>query len=643
METKKQFEGVVSTTGRGFGFFMHPDFEDDLFIPPGSLNTALQGDTVRVETYVKGDKTQARVIEVISRAHTHFVGTLKKENERWLLVPDNTRIYTTITIKNPEHLSEDYKAYAKLSSWTDPDQAPEGVIEKILGPKGDHEVEIQAILLAQHIEADFPPAIKKEAEQIEKVWQERSAAQIEEAISRGDRRDFREHNTFTIDPDDAKDFDDALSVKQLSNGAVEIGIHIADVSHFVTPGTELDEEARERGFSVYLVDRTIPMLPPELSTDICSLNPKTDRMTFSALLTLDSNYAVIDRWFGRGVIHSNRRFTYKEAQDVLDQGSGPFAEELSTINTIARHLRKERFKRGAIDFDQPEIEIDIADDGTPTRIYRKERLETHKLVEECMLLANQEVAEFIYRKHGKKLMDRGFIYRVHDLPNAEKLSDLTELTRALGYDFTVHGETVSARDIGHLFEQIENTPVEYLIKTAMVRAMAKAQYATNNIGHFALGFAHYTHFTSPIRRYSDLLVHRVLEKHLRGEKITDEEAGWYKNVAHTLTEREIDIQRAERDSIKFKQVEYMQARIGEIFDGVVSSVVEWGIYVADLETGSEGLVPIGTLKDDYYLYDRKHHKLVGKRTKKSYQLGDSVRVEVADANLDRKEISYKLV
>ena len=625
---------------------MHPDFNDDIRIEQGDLNTALNGDSVEV-TILSGapDKQpKGRIEKIVKRAKIHFVGVVERENEHRTLVADDKRMYTTIRISGACDAKDNEKVLVELLPWTNPHKQPEGKITKVIGPKGDHEVEIQSILYENNIVADFPTPVAEAARRIEKSWDTEGPAYIEKAIASGERRDFRTITTFTIDPETAKDFDDGLSVIELDNGMYEIGIHIADVSHYVTPNTDLDKEAEERGFSSYLVDRTIPMLPPELSSDICSLNERVDRLTFSTVVTVDKDGNTHDHWFGKGVMHSDKRFTYKEAQDLLDSGTkdAKWFTELTILDTLSKKLRERRFKEGAIDFDQEEVEVEIDENGVPLRIYKKEHLQTHKLIEEWMLVANREVARFIYEQHGNKEQERGFIYRVHDLPDKEKLAELALLVKALGYDFIKPGQQAHARDIGRLFKQIEGEPVEGLIKTAMVRSMSKAQYSTKNIGHFGLGFDHYTHFTSPIRRYSDLLVHRVLLKHLQGKEVSDKELASYKIIAKNLSEKEKDIQQAERDSIKFKQVEYWSVRIGTEIEGIVTGVKEWGIYVADIETGAEGLVPVREMKDDYYTFDARQYRLVGGKTKKTYTLGDTVRVKVTSADVDRKTLDFVL-
>jgi ribonuclease R len=643
------------------GFIKHPDFDDDVRVEQEHLNTALNGDTVEVTLLPRHRDGQPRgeVIRVVKRAKTRFVGIVEQEKNVWYLIPDDSKMYTDILIENPEGLAPDQKAVVELVRWSDPAKAPVGKILEILGTKGNHEVEMASIVLAYNIDTRFPEAADREAEIVARKGKEELAhlpppgppgkEPVFIETPSGRRRDFRGIPTYTIDPADAKDFDDALSLREIQNPndkgqkLYEVGVHIADVSHYVKPKTALDEEAEKRGFSVYLVDRTIPMLPEELSNDLCSLNPDIPRFTFSAVFVVNAQGVVKERWFGKGVIRSNKRFTYEEAQKTLDAGAGHYADELKTLDALAEKIRDRRFATGAIDFEQNEVEVEIDAKGTPVRIYRKERLATHKLIEEWMLLANREVAEFIYRKHGRHDLDKGFIYRVHDLPDQEKLGEIAALVRGLGFSFGDGKKKITSKDINALFAQIEDTPIEHLIKTAAIRSMAKAAYATKNIGHFGLGFPYYTHFTSPIRRYSDLLVHRLLMTHLAGREVPDAERAYFSAVADALSEKEIEIQKAERESIKYKQVEYMAARVGETFEGVITGVTEWGIYIEELESGAEGLVRMRELTDDFYLLDQKQYRVTGQKTKKTYTLGDRVKFKIAGANVDRKTLDYILV
>ncbi|MDR3558022.1 MAG: VacB/RNase II family 3'-5' exoribonuclease, partial [Candidatus Pacebacteria bacterium] len=458
------------------------------------------------------------------------------------------------------------------------------------------------------------------------------------------RRDVRDTLTFTIDPFDAKDYDDAISYKNLNNGTYEIGVHIADVSHYVRPGTAIDTEALKRATSIYLVDRTIPMLPEVLSNGVCSLMPDVDRLAFSAIFIMNDKAEVLDRWFGRTIIHSAKRFTYETAQDSIIGKSKEYSEELVKLNDISKILKEKKFAAGAIEFEQDEIKFKLDENGKPLGVYRKTRFDAHKLVEEFMLLANREVAKFIHDQIKEKgPRDTGAIYRVHDLPDPERMTELAEFAKALGYTLHTDKGKVKAQDIKSLLKQIEGTPHEALLATAMIRSMQKAVYSTKNIGHFGLAFDYYTHFTSPIRRYPDLLVHRILAQHLHGEPFGDRDIVAFGKIAEHSTDREISAAQAERASIKLKQVEYMSERIGQSFDGVISGVSEWGIYVEEKETKSEGMVNIRNLGDDYWNFDKKTYSIVGERTKKRYTLGDPIKFKISSADIERKMLDFEIV
>jgi ribonuclease R len=630
--------GVLSVTRRGVGYLSNDHFKQDIEIPPECLNTALNKDTVEIiiRPKVEGKRTNGEVVKVIERAKTNFVGVIDNENGLTFLIPDDKRMYTDILIPDAK-VKNGMKALVKIIKWDDPKIDPEGKILKVLGPKGKNEVEMASIVLEQGFDTKFTNDVEKEAEIIGKNKKNLEA-------EAGKRRDFRNVATFTIDPKDAKDFDDALSISSLSGGNYEIGIHIADVSYYVRPGSAIDTEAQKRGTSIYLVDRTIPMLPEVLSNDVCSLNPNEDKLAFSAVFTISKEGEVKSRWFGETAIHSNKRFTYEKAQEVIDGKKGEYSVELKILNNLARKIREERFKNGSISFDHDEVQFELDKNGKPLKITKKKRLDTNLLVEDFMLLANREVAEYFY-EHCKKTPSRDllFVYRIHDVPNREKIEELGVFLRAIGYEFNTKGGEISAREINKLFKQIEGKPEEDLIKTATIRSMAKAVYSTKNIGHFGLAFKYYTHFTSPIRRYPDVMVHRILKHHLNGTKISDIELKKYNKLAITSSEREVAAVEAERDSIKYKQVEYMKDRIGKIFDGTITGVTEWGIYVSDDETKSEGMVRLNNMKDDFYALDKKHYRLIGNKTKKKYSLGDKVKVKLTAADLDEKTIDFVFV
>jgi len=638
-EKNPDLTGIITVTRKSVGYVSHPDFKEDVEIAPEELNTALNGDAVQFSILdKKARRTQGHVEKILERKKTEFVGVLVYKNDKLFLVPDDKRVYIEILIPNPkEKVQKDIKGIVKLYPWSDPKQIPEGDLLEILGKKGEHETEMKAIVRGRGFDTDFEKRLEEEAEQIEK----KSHITPEELTK---RRDFRETTTFTIDPHDAKDFDDALSFKVLPNGDYEVGIHIADVSHYVRPGSAIDKEARKRATSIYLVDRTIPMLPEILSNGVCSLNPNEDKLTYSAVFVLDKNASVKERWFGKTVIHSDKRFTYEEAQEILDNKKGEFFDELQVLNSLANKLQEARFKNGSIDFDQDEISFVLDENGKPLEINRKMRQATNRLVEDFMLLANREVATH-YQELCKKIPQSRatFIYRIHDAPNPDKIEELGIFLRAIGYNFETHGGEVTAKDLNKLFKQIEGKPEEHLIKVATIRSMAKAIYSTKNIGHFGLSFAYYTHFTSPIRRYPDIMVHRILKSHLGEEALSKDEILAYESLALQSSRREVEAVEAERESIKLKQVEYMQDHIGESFDGVITGVVEWGIYVEEQTTKAEGLVRVATLGDDFYELDKKNYRLVGNRNKKTYSLGDKIRVRLIAANVEEKTLEWKVV
>ena len=620
-----------------------------------NLHTALNRDEVEVEVLkekVKGRRT-GKVLRVITRAKMRFVGTIEESGTKLVLAPDDFRMYAKIVIpRPPKEAQKGYKALAEIKEWKDGGE-PTGSLIKVLGKKGEHEVEMESIILERGFESAFPRDTEAEAEKIaeeaQRLIKETGSPIPADEIAK--RRDFRTTTLFTIDPANAKDFDDALSFTKLPNGNYEIGIHIADVSHYVREGTALDREARERGTSVYLVDRTIPMLPHALSNDLCSLNPNVDRLAFSALFEMDEKGHIHSRWFGKGIIHSQMRFTYETAQESIDKG-GVLAEELRTLNRIAKKLRAEKTKQGAIDFEQDEVAFELDATGHPIRVYKKKRLDTHKLIEEFMLLANREVAHHFSKTAAKAGGKLQFIYRTHDEPNREKLEQLGIFVRALGHDLSVQKDgSVNGKDLQALFNAIEGHASESLIKTAAIRSMAKAVYSTMNIGHFGLAFEHYTHFTSPIRRYPDLLVHRSLFAIQEKHKVDPQKMAQLERMASDATKREISAAEAERESIKLKQVEYMEQFIGRFdkltaskeFDGVISGVTEWGIYVEEKDTRSEGMVKLRDLSGDYFVLEEKTYSVVGERTKKRYSLGDKVRFKVVGADVERKTLDYKLV
>jgi len=649
---EKRITGHITLTGKAIGYVENPEDPegDDIEIQWPLLKTALDGDEIEVKLLpaVKNVRQQGEVGKIVQRAKMTFVGVLEKVDKGFFLMPDNKKMYRDIFIPADKILDaqDGDKVFVRITEWKDMDSNPQGELLRVLGKKGVHNVEMESIVLEKGFDTRFPPAVDEEAERVAGE----AHKHFDEEVKK--RKDFRNTTTFTIDPIDAKDFDDAISFKKLPDGDYEIGVHIADVSYFVTEGSVLDDEARKRGFSVYLVDRTIPMLPEILSNDMCSLNPREDKFAFSSVFVMDSQGTVKDRWFGKTIINSDKRFTYENAQAVLTAGSltgakeldgGEYFEQLHTLNTIAKIFQKYRFEHGAIDFETEEVKFELDEAGVPIAVYRKERMDTHKLVEEFMLLANREVATFIYNAHGKSKIPKAFIYRIHDVPDPDKIGDLTTFLKALGYELQSKNGATTSKDISLMLKSITGSPAEFLIKTATVRSMAKAVYSTKNIGHFGLGFEFYTHFTSPIRRYADLIVHRLLERHLTGGKVEQNEFAKYERIARDTTEKEIAAAEAERASVKYKQVEYMSTRMNKVFEGTISGMSEWGIYVEEKESRSEGMIKIRDMKDDFYELDQKNYALIGSRTGKKYSLGDKITFKITNADLDRKILDYVLV
>jgi ribonuclease R len=636
---KEKLTGTIKVTGKGVGYFPNPkDENDDFEIQPERMKTALSGDSVVVSplgTEVYGRK-QAEVLEIVERKKTAFVGTLEKSADGFYLIPDDKRMYKDIFVSNDKAMGgkDGDKVQVKIIEWTNEVKGPMGEVIRVIGRKGEHNAEMLGIVLERGFDVDFPAEVEAEARKCEKVFSKEDHLK--------DRKDFRTTTTFTIDPADAKDFDDAISFKKINNDEFEVGIHIADVSHFVVPNTALDKEAIHRGTSIYLVDRTIPMLPEILSNDLCSLNPKEDKYAFSAIFVLNKNGVVKDRWFGRTLINSDKRFTYENAQETLDKKAGEFYSELQTLNDIAYKLRAEKFKNGAIEFETEEVKFELDSLGKPIRVYKKTRLDTHKLVEDFMLLANREVAKTLDSATKTNTRAAG-VYRIHESPDKEKIINLAEFVKALGFELKHKNGETTGEEISKMLKSVEGSPAEMLIKTAAIRSMSKAIYSTSNIGHFGLAFEYYTHFTSPIRRYPDVMVHRLLYRFLTKGKIDQDEITKYQNLCVQESEREVEATDAERASIKYKQVEYMQDHIGEEFDAIVSGVSEWGIYVEEVNTKAEGMVKLRDMTDDFYELNQKIYAVVGQKTGKKYSLGDKVRVKLIFADPERKTLDFVLV
>lgn len=645
MKETDVYKGPITMTRNGVGFFAIDEDKEDLIIPAEWTNHALSGDIVKVMSAGKySDPTgrmppreAGKVLEIISRARETFVGNLIKENDLVLLKSDYKKMHVPIVIKDIENVPLNSKVLVRLVSWDADKEYPLGIIEEVVGVSGVHETEMRALALGQGFSSSWPPGVSKEAEDLER----NGAGILKAEAENPKRRDFRNVTTCTIDPIDAKDFDDALSVARLPNSDIQIGVHIADVSFFVKPGTNIDKEAVSRATSVYLVDRTIPMLPEVLSNDLCSLKPDEDRLAVSAVFTLDRDANVKDVWFGETVIHSNKRFAYENAQKILDTGTGVMHEELSLLFDLSKKIRERRQASGAIEFDTAEVKVELDSDGKPTTIRLKERMATNLLIEDFMLLANEAVAKHLSNLASNNGPHFYSLYRIHDAPDTDRIENLANLLRAMGYNLKTSGNgQVTGRELNKLLESVKGKPEEYLIKTAALRSMSKAVYATRNIGHFGLAFDFYTHFTSPIRRYPDLVIHRLIKSHAGGTPITSDEMGEFDKLAIHASEREVAAAEAERDSVKMKQVEFLSNRIGENFDAVISGVTERGLYVELNETRADGMINIRNVGDDYFEYEKKQYRLVGRRTKKSYQLGDPIRVKLTAARIAEKELDF---
>jgi ribonuclease R len=636
-KTPKKVESKVGTIRislKGVGY-MRSEAKHGIEIPSGFLGTALHGDTVKVAiTSKKKDGPEiGEVVEVVKRAKKGFAGKIIKEGGEYFLEASDPRMPFNILISDTDRAGAKVgdKVFVTLKNWTSRKKIPTGVVQKILGKHGEHEAEMQGIILEKGFDSSFPSNVESEAKRIKEVG-------FEEEIK--NRTDLRNVTTFTIDPFDAKDFDDALSFKDLGDGKFEIGIHIADVSHFVRPNTELDKEALKRATSVYLVDRTIPMLPEILSNDLCSLNPNEDKLAFSAVFTLDENGTVHKEWFGKTIINSDKRFTYEEAQEILNKGEGVFFNELDTLNKIAKNLTKERIKAGALLMEQDEVKFVLNEEGKPIDVYTKARQDTNKLIEEFMLLANRRVAE--YGAFDKNKKDRLFIYRVHEDPDKDKMKDLAAYLKLLGYDLPIHKGYVDPKELNKLLLHLEGKNEKDTVQSVVVRSMQKAIYSTKNrTGHYGLAFKYYTHFTSPIRRYPDIIAHRMLNEYLMGKNISFEKRDYYEKMAIHSSERERDAQEAERASIKYKQIEYMEEKIGEILSAVVTGITEWGIYASEEKSHSEGVIKLRDAEGDYYTYDEKNLLISGQKSKRIIRIGDKIKIKVKRADKEEGVIDYE--
>ncbi|WP_439130829.1 ribonuclease R family protein [Polaribacter sp.] len=690
-EDRKYSLGTLDITSNGNGYFISDDYEHDIFIPNINLGKGLQGDIVRAYVYKKrtSNKQEADVVEVVERAKKEFVGVLQMSKNFGFVLPDSNKMYADIFISQNKMNGAEHgdKVQATIIDWPEKSKNPFGKITKVLGKPGDHNTEMHSILLEYDLPYEFPTEVEEEA----------STLPIEitkEEIAK--RRDMRGDLTFTIDPKDAKDFDDALSFKKLENGNYEIGIHIADVSHYVQPKTILDHEAYERATSVYLVDRVVPMLPEMLSNGVCSLRPNEEKLTFSAVFEINEKAQIINQWFGRTVTYSDKRFAYEEAQALIDSNrkqnqelgnkkkdesviSSEFSkdEKISIekshknnnynnkipsnvsltgqeytvdnaiveatlkLDELAKILRKKRMKQGAISFDRVEVKFNLDEEANPVGVYFKEAKDANKLIEEFMLLANRKVAEFIGKAKGGKPSNKTFVYRVHDEPDVEKLASLQNIISKFGYKIDTNTRESTSDSLNQLLSDVHGKAESNMIETLTIRTMSKAVYTTQNIGHYGLAFEYYSHFTSPIRRYPDVMTHRLLQHYLDGGNSAKQDI--YEEKCKHSSKREELASKAERDSIKYMQVKYMQDHKNEVFDGVITGVTEWGVYVEITKNKCEGMVRIRDIKSDYYIFDEEQYAVVGQSTKQMYQLGDNVKVQVKKTDLERKHLDFNLI
>jgi len=630
------FIGKLDVTSNGNAYLISDQLEKDIFIPSINLNRGLDQDIVKIYVYKRrrSSHTEGEVIEIIKRAKTTFVGVLQMNKNFGFVIPDQPKMYADIFIpaKKINGAKDGDKVVAEISDWPENSKNPFGKIIQVLGKPGEHETEIHSILLEYGLPYKFEEEVENYAN---KIPEEITKTEINK------RRDLRHVTTFTIDPKDAKDFDDALSFQQLKNGNIEVGIHIADVSHYVQPNSVLDQEAYQRATSVYLVDRVVPMLPEILSNKVCSLRPNEEKLTFSAIFELNENGDILNEWFGRTVIYSDKRFTYDEAQEIIEGKESNYTKELITLNNLAHKLRNNRLKNGAITFDKVEVKFKLDAVANPIGIYFKEAKDANKLIEEFMLLANKKVAQYIGKKKDGAPTLNTFIYRVHDDPNPEKLAALSDIIGKFGYKIITNTRKNTSQSLNKLLKEVQGKAEENLIETLTIRSMSKAVYTTENIGHYGLAFDYYTHFTSPIRRYPDILSHRLLQHYLNGGKSPN--ADIYEEMCKHSSEQEQMAAKAERESIKYMQIKYIQNFTNIDFKGVITGVTEWGIYVEIIENKCEGMVRIKDIKDDYYTFDEKEYSLIGAATKKKYQLGDEVLVSVKNTDLERKFIDFNLL
>jgi len=628
--------GKVDMTADGSAYIVTDDeSEEDIFIAPRKIRNALHGDIVKIHAYEskRVGKKEGEVIEILERARTNFTGVLKVSPRFAFLIADDRKMLHDIfvPVEDLNGAKDGEKVVVSITDWPQGSKNPVGKVKDVLGTQGENNTEMNAILADYGFPLSFPPSVETEAEAL--------ATQItDQEISK--RKDFRNKLTFTIDPFDAKDFDDAISFVKLEEGRYEIGVHIADVTHYVVPDTTLDNEAFERGTSVYLVDRVIPMLPERLSNNLCSLRPNEDKLCFSAVFEIDDKATILSEWFGKTVIHSDKRLSYEDAQELIETKEGELSDELAILNRLAYIMREKRFKNGAISFETVETKFRLDENGKPLGVYVQERKDAHKLIEDYMLLANKKVAEFIGKNHkGKNKLT--FIYRAHDVPKETSLLNFSQFAARFGYKINTGSSKETAHSLNHLMEEVEGKKEQNVLTQLAIRSMAKAIYTTKSMSHYGLGFDYYTHFTSPIRRYPDMMVHRLLEHYLANGTSVNEEA--YEKMATHASQMEKRAADAERASVKYKQAEFLLNQIGSEYVGIISGVTEWGMYVEIEENKCEGMIRLRDMTDDFYALDEKNYAIIGQRKKKQYQLGDEVRVKVKNVDLAKRQIDFTLI